>query len=68
MRMYLPARSSSTHATLVRAGRPAKTMPAFGGLADECRCGAVRPADSRTAPWRDCPQCTPRRVRATAAH
>lgn len=66
MRLYLPTRTSASGATLVRAGRPAKTMPAFGGLAAECRCGAARPSDSRTSPWRDCPECTPRRVPATA--
>jgi len=46
--------------TLARAGRPVKAMPAFGPIADTCRCGADR---STTASlWRDCPQCAPVRA------
>ncbi|MFP5022810.1 hypothetical protein [Pseudonocardia phyllosphaerae] len=66
MRLYLPARTPARGRTLVRAGRPAKSMPAFGGIAPVCRCGAARPADA--TPWRDCPECaSPRRVAGTAA-
>ena len=41
MRLYLPARTSASGRTLVRAGRPAKTVPGTGGLAGVCRCGAA---------------------------
>ncbi|MFE7202905.1 hypothetical protein ACFU8R_21790 [Pseudonocardia alni] len=64
MRLYLPTRTSASGRTLVRAGRPTKSMPGFGGLAGVCRCGAARPADARALPWRDCPSCTPQRARA----
>lgn len=64
MRLYLPARTSASARPLVRAGRPAKAVPGSGGIAGVCRCGAPRPADARTLPWRDCPACTPQRVRA----
>ncbi|SFN77956.1 hypothetical protein SAMN05216207_102136 [Pseudonocardia ammonioxydans] len=64
MRLYLPARTSASGRTLVRAGRPAKTVPGTGGLAGVCRCGAARPADSRVLPWRDCPSCTPQPAHA----
>ncbi|ALE74604.1 MULTISPECIES: hypothetical protein [unclassified Pseudonocardia] len=65
MRLYLPARTPASGRTLVRAGRPTKTMPGFGGLAGVCRCGAARPADSHALPWRDCPACVPQRAHAT---
>ncbi|MFP5072957.1 hypothetical protein ACLFMI_25265 [Pseudonocardia nantongensis] len=68
MRLYLPARTSASGRTLVRAGRPVKTMPASGGLAAVCRCGAARPAGGSSLPWRDCPECAaPRRGTAVAA-
>lgn len=68
MRLYLPARTPASGRTLARAGRPATTVPAFGGLAGVCRCGATRPSDARTVPWRDCPECaSPRRGTAAAA-
>lgn len=63
MRLYLPTHTSASGRTLVRAGRPTKSMSGFGGIAGVCRCGAARPADSRTLPWRDCPSCTPQRAR-----
>ncbi|MBP2370332.1 hypothetical protein JOF36_006028 [Pseudonocardia parietis] len=64
MRLYLPAHTSASGRTLVRAGRPSRTAPRFGGLAGVCRCGATRPADSHAQPWRDCPSCAPRPARA----
>lgn len=64
MRLYL---ASTTNGSVphrpgpvpTRAGRPAKTMAAFGPMADTCRCGADRSLTARNHPWRDCPQCTP---------
>lgn len=61
MRLYVAsARSRGTRRpghTLTRATRPVKSMPAFGAVADICRCGADRAANASL--WRDCPQCTP---------
>lgn len=63
MRLYLASTTSSSARrsghVLTRANRPVKAMPAFGPVADTCRCGADRSTTSRTRPWRDCPQCTP---------
>lgn len=63
MRLYLPARTSAAGRTLVRSGRPARTMPGSGAVAAVCRCGEARPVDARTVLWRDCPSCTPQRAR-----
>lgn len=65
MRLYLPTRTPSTARTLVRAGRPAASVPASGALAGVCRCGAARPSGARVLPWRDCPQCAPQHVTRT---
>ncbi len=65
MRLYLASTIAGASAvrrsghTLTRAGRPMKVMPAFGPVADTCRCGADRSTTARTRPWRDCPRCTP---------
>jgi hypothetical protein len=65
MRLYvastLPTGSAvrrSGH-VITRASRPVKAMPAFGPVADTCRCGAGRSATAQNRPWRDCSQCTP---------
>ncbi|MBW0103704.1 hypothetical protein [Pseudonocardia sp. KRD291] len=68
MRLYLTSTTTTSSATrrggsvLARATRPVKGMPAFGPVADTCRCGADRSATARTRPWRDCPACTPVRA------
>ena len=65
MRLYLASTTAGGSAVrrsrhvLTRAGRPLKGMPAFGPVADICRCGADRSPTARTRPWRDCPRCTP---------
>lgn len=63
MRLYLASTMSNGSAprraghVLTRANRPVKAMPAFGPVADTCRCGADRSATA--SPWRDCPKCAP---------
>ncbi len=63
MRLYvastLPNGSAARRSgpVLTRANRPVKAMPAFGPVADTCRCGADRSTNASL--WRDCPQCSP---------
>ena len=65
MRLYLASTTVNSSVAqrpghvLTRAGRPSKSMPAFGPVADTCRCGAARSITARNHPWRDCPNCTP---------